>query len=135
MSYETLRLVHIVCAHLSIAGFVLRGAWMLRDSPLLATRWARTLPHINDTVLLAAAIALAVWSQQVPWAQAWLAAKIGGLLAYIGLGMLALKPGRPKRVWMGSISRLGTTIRSSITSAGSKPSRNLLTQFHFQMGP
>ena len=119
MSYETLRLVHIVCAHLSIAGFVLRGAWMLRDSPLLATRWARTLPHINDTVLLAAAIALAVWSQQVPWAQAWLAAKIGGLLAYIGLGMLALKPGRPKRVragawvaavatfaWMLSVARL-----------------------------
>lgn len=119
MSYETLRLVHIVCAHLSIAGFVLRGAWMLRDSPLLATRWARTLPHINDTVLLAAAIALAVWSQQAPWAQAWLAAKIGGLLAYIGLGMLALKPGRPKRfragawvaavatfAWMLSVARL-----------------------------
>ena len=82
MSYETLRLVHIVCAHLSIAGFVLRGAWMLRDSPLLATRWARTLPHINDTVLLAAAIALAVWSQQAPWAQAWLAAKIASARFY-----------------------------------------------------
>ena len=119
MDYNDLRNLHIATAHLSVAGFALRGIWMLRDSPLLATRWARTLPHINDAVLLTAAIGLAVWSQQAPWALPWLTAKIGGLLAYIGLGMVALKPGRPKGIraaawlaalftfaWMLSVARL-----------------------------
>lgn len=53
----------------------------------------RWLPHVNDTALLAAAIALAVWSGQYPLQQPWLTAKVCALLAYIMLGRQALRPG------------------------------------------
>jgi uncharacterized membrane protein SirB2 len=93
-----IRAVHIGAVFLSIALFALRGGWMIADSPLLGTRFARVVPHVVDTVLLAAGIALSVLSQQYPLAQPWLTAKIGGLLLYIGLGTVALKPGRSKSV-------------------------------------
>ena len=80
---------------------------MLADSPLLRQRWVRIVPHVNDTLLLAAAIGLAASSGQYPWTHAWLGAKIGGLLAYIGFGVIALRPGRPKAVrfaaWMAAL--------------------------------
>ncbi len=46
--------------------------------------------------LLAAAIALAVMLRQYPFVQGWLTAKVLALAVYIVLGMLALRPGRPK---------------------------------------
>jgi uncharacterized membrane protein SirB2 len=69
---------------------------MLRDSPRLNDRWVRVLPHINDTLLLTAAIAMLVVTRLNPLEQPWLMAKIIGLLAYIGVGTVALKRGRSK---------------------------------------
>ncbi len=117
--YLDIRTLHIACALISLAGFVFRGVLMLRNSPHLRSRWTRTLPHINDTILLMAAIALVVRSAQYPWAHGWLAAKIGGLLAYIGLGFVAFRFGSSLRIrtvawlaaivvycWMLSVARL-----------------------------
>lgn len=119
ISYADLRLLHILFASLSFVGFTLRGLLMLVDSPILQRRWVRTMPHINDTLLLAAAIGLAVMSGQYPWTMPWLAAKIIGLLAYIGLGVIALRPrfSKPVRLaawiaalicfaWIASVARL-----------------------------
>ena len=119
MSDASLRLLHIACALLSGAGFLGRGLLMWRASPLLQARWVRTLPHVNDTVLLGAAVALAWQSGQTPWTHAWLGAKIIGLLAYIGLGMLALRRAKSRNgrlmafvgalavfAWMLSVARL-----------------------------
>ena len=97
-SYILLKYLHIACVVLSGTGFVLRGAWMMRDSPMLARRWVRVVPHVVDTVLLASAIALAVMIRQYPLVQAWLTAKVLGLIAYIGLGTIALKRGRTRAV-------------------------------------
>ena len=94
--YIYLRNLHIACVALSGAGFVLRGAWMMRDSPVLARRWVRVAPHVVDTLLLASAVALAIISGQYPFAQDWLTAKLAGLLAYIALGTIALKRGRSR---------------------------------------
>ena len=97
-SYTWLKYLHIACVALSGTGFVLRGAWMMRDSPMLARRWVRVAPHVVDTVLLASAIALAVMIRQYPLEQAWLSAKVLGLIAYIVLGTIALKLGRTRAV-------------------------------------
>ena len=96
--YLAVKYVHVISVVLSLTGFFLRGILMMRDSPLLAARWIRVAPHVNDTVLLVAALSLAAMSGQYPFVQGWLTAKVLGLLAYIGLGMLALKPGRPPGV-------------------------------------
>ena len=94
--YLWIKYTHMVAAVVSICGFVMRGAWMLADSPLLRARPVRVLPHVVDTVLLASAIALAAMSHQYPVQSDWLSAKVIALLAYIGLGMLALRPGRSR---------------------------------------
>jgi uncharacterized membrane protein SirB2 len=95
---DTLKLVHVTAVVLSGAGFVLRGVWMLRDSPLLQARLTRILPHVIDTVLLGSAILLALRIYQYPFVHGWLTAKVVALLAYIVLGSLALKRGRSRRV-------------------------------------
>ena len=51
--------IHVTAAFVSVGGFVLRGVWMLENSPLFSRRWVRIAPHVVDTVLLASAIALA----------------------------------------------------------------------------
>jgi len=92
-----LKLVHVSCALMSIAGFGLRGFWMLRDNPLVRHPAVRVLPHVIDTLLLASAIALLLLWHLDPLANPWLAAKIIALLVYIGLGMVALRFGRTKK--------------------------------------
>jgi uncharacterized membrane protein SirB2 len=97
-SYTLLKYLHVGCIALSGTGFMLRGAWMLRGSPMLARRWVRITPHLVDTALLASAIALALMSGQYPLAQGWLTAKVLGLIAYIVLGTIALKRGRTRGI-------------------------------------
>ena len=88
----------MTCVVTSYALFVVRGVMMMRESAALQKRWARVVPHIIDTVLLASAIVLAVMSRQYPLANGWLTAKVAGLLVYIVLGTLALKPGKTRAV-------------------------------------
>lgn len=92
-----LKLVHVATAAVSYALFFVRGIWMITGSPRLAERWARIVPHVNDTLLLAAAIWMTILLHQYPGSHAWLTAKLVALLAYIGLGMVALKHGKTKR--------------------------------------
>lgn len=96
MIYLVVKYVHITCVILSGAGFFLRGVMMLRDSRWLASPWARRLPDMIDSVLLASALTLAFLLEQYPFVHSWLTAKVLGLLAYIGLGILALKRGKTK---------------------------------------
>jgi uncharacterized membrane protein SirB2 len=98
MEYAIVKTLHVLCVVVTYLLFFVRGVWMINESPLLQRRWVRILPHVNDTVLLAAAITLAVMLRQYPGTDAWLTAKVIGLVAYIGLGTVAMKPGRPRRV-------------------------------------
>jgi len=94
--FALIKHLHLVTIVVTLALFLLRGAWMMMDSPRLQARWARIVPHINDTLLLASGIALAVLMQQYPLVHGWLTAKLFALIAYIVLGTLALKRGKTK---------------------------------------
>lgn len=98
MSYLALKHIHITAVVLSLVLFALRGAWMVVDSPRLGARWVKVVPHVIDTVLLASALGLAATLQQWPFVHHWLTVKVVLLVAYIALGMVALKPTRPKRI-------------------------------------
>ena len=98
MIYLALKHVHVSCVLLSGAGFVLRGLWMLRESPMLQRRWVKIAPHVLDTLLLGSAISMAVISAQYPLALDWLTAKLVGLLVYILCGTMALKRARTRRL-------------------------------------
>src|SRR5262245_26103348 len=93
MDYGAVKVIHQSAVALSIAGFFARGLGALRAAQWIRGRAARTLPHIVDTVLLVCAIALAWMPRLSPLDAPWLVAKIIGLVLYIGLGMVALRPG------------------------------------------
>jgi uncharacterized membrane protein SirB2 len=56
------------------------------------------VPHVVDSVLLAAAVVLVLMLREYPFGTGWLTAKTIGLVVYIGLGTVALRRGRSKRV-------------------------------------
>lgn len=127
MLYVVLKHLHVTCAVISISGFFLRGVWMLTDSPLLNRRWVRIVPHVNDTLLLAAAIGLSIAVGQYPLVHGWVTAKVLGLLGYIGFGMFALRRGRSKALrtafWLAALATAGYVVSVALT----RDPRGLLT--------
>ena len=98
MTYFAVKYFHISCALLSGGLFLQRGFWMLRESAMLQRRWVRILPHAVDSLLLISALTMVIWSEQYPFVQGWLTAKILALVVYIALGTIALKCGRTRPV-------------------------------------
>jgi uncharacterized membrane protein SirB2 len=96
--YLLLRHVHMACAALTISLFVLRGVLMFVESPLLETRVLKVLPHVIDTVLFTAALMLTTVVHQYPFVNGWLTMKVVLVVAYIGLGSVALKRGGSRRL-------------------------------------
>ncbi|MDO9221439.1 MAG: SirB2 family protein [Thiobacillus sp.] len=96
MAFSLLKQLHLSTIALTLALFVLRGFWMMRESPQLQARWVRIVPHLNDSLLLASGISLAVLTRQYPLVNGWLTAKFFALILYIVLGTIALKRGRTR---------------------------------------
>ena len=83
---------------MTLCGFLLRGLWMMRGSHLLQSSWARTVPHVVDSVLLASGIALVAGLGWYPVPPNWLAFKLAALVLYVVLGSIALKRGRTRLI-------------------------------------
>lgn len=96
--YPPLKGLHLGTVTITVALFLARGSWALARGTPPTGRWARILPHANDTLLLASGIGLVYLAGY--WPQPWLVAKLGGIVLYIGLGLLALRHGstRPQRI-------------------------------------
>lgn len=85
--FEWVKPLHVICAVVSASFFVVRGLWMLTGSSRLQLLWVRIAPHVIDTVLFASGVYLAMlWS----WAT-WILIKLVMVVAYIVLGVLALR--------------------------------------------
>ncbi len=117
--YIAVKYVHVISVILSLCGFVLRGLLMMQASSLLRMRWMRVLPHVNDTVLLVAALTLAAMSGQYPFLADWVTAKVFGVIAYIILGTLALreasKCGTRIACWLASLVVFGWIVSVALT--------------------
>ena len=119
--YESLRDVHVVLATLTIAGFILRGGWMLTASPMLSRRFVRVAPHVIDTLFLATGIILIVQLQLPVLQTGWLMAKLVGLIVYIVLGAMTLRPGRGERArllaFTGALLAFAYVVNTAITKS------------------
>ena len=119
MDYQLLKTVHVTCVVITGVLFVGRGALMLADSPLARHRLLRIVPDVNDTLLLASAIWMAVESRQYPFVAGWLTAKVIALLLYIVLGTVALSRGRTKRArviaWIAALAVFGYIVSVALT--------------------
>jgi len=96
--YSVLKYTHLACIFLTAGLFLVRGIWMMRESPRLQRKWVRIVPHVIDTILLASAIGLMIVLGQYPFFHGWLTAKFFGLIAYISLGSIALSYGRTRSI-------------------------------------
>lgn len=118
-AYLAVKYVHVTCVTLSVSGFLLRGLLRLGNSPMLQRRWVRILPHVNDSVLLAAALALTLITGQYPFVDAWVTAKVFGLISYIILGSLALKGAvtGPLRLasWLAALTMFGYVVSVALS--------------------
>ena len=119
IDYVTVKLVHQTAVALSITGFFVRGVAFLHGARWVNTRAAKTLPHLVDSVLLLSALVLAWMLRLTPGNAPWLLAKIVGLVVYVGLGVLALRPGRPQAVrataWAAALVTVAWIVSVAVT--------------------
>lgn len=117
--YSLLKHFHLTTIVITATLFVVRGVWMMVDSPRLQARWVRIVPHVNDTLLLASGLGLAFMLGQYPLVNGWLTAKFFALILYIVLGTVALKRGSTKRTrvaaWIAALLVLGYIVTVAIT--------------------
>ena len=92
---------------------------MIMDMEVLKKRWVKILAPLVDSVLLISAIFLAIKTQQYPFADHWLTAKILALVIYIALGMIALNYGRTKNIrvaaWLAALFCFGYIVSVAIS--------------------
>lgn len=119
MDYGLVKHIHLTTIAITLMLFVLRGIWMMADSPRLQLRWVRIVPHVNDTLLLISGIGLAIMLGQYPLVNDWLTAKLFGLILYIVLGTIAIKRGRTKRIriaaWIAALLVFGYIVAVAVT--------------------
>lgn len=108
MDYLLVKHLHMGMAYLSISLFILRSSLSVAESPLLQHKLVKILPHLIDTFLLLFAILLMITIKQYPFVDSWLTAKLIALLAYIGVGSIAIKRGKTAviRLWASIIAVL-----------------------------
>jgi len=85
--------VHMITGVATISGFILRGYWMMTQSPKLQLKFTRIAPHVIDTLFLLSGIVLVSMLHLNAFREPWLLAKFAGLIVYIVLGTLAIKRG------------------------------------------
>jgi uncharacterized membrane protein SirB2 len=94
--YLEIRLLHVGCVALSGTLFTVRGLMRIADLSSANQPALRWISYVIDSTLLGSAIFLTVIVRQYPFINAWLTTKVLLLLAYIGLGMMALKGARTR---------------------------------------
>ncbi|GAA5442480.1 hypothetical protein Misp06_00654 [Microbulbifer sp. NBRC 101763] len=97
VSYTLIKHTHVFAAVLSITLFLLRTSLDLSRNTAWRQTPLRWIPHVNDTVLLSAAIALVVIGSWNPAIYHWLAVKIALVFGYIIAGFFALKQSSTQR--------------------------------------
>lgn len=120
-TYAAIKTLHQTAVLLSFAGFFARGVGSLQGAAWVRSRLARTLPHVVDSVLLASALTLVWWLQLTPATAPWLVAKVAGLLVYIALGVVALRPGRAPALrtaaWVAALATFGYIVSVALTKS------------------
>ena len=113
--YPQVRNVHILAVAASGSLFLLRGLFL----NVLGASWPRALAvrwlsYAIDTTLLTAAFILMTISKQYPFVHGWLTVKVLLLMVYVALGVLAFRPGGPKRqriaLWLAALVVFGFII-------------------------
>lgn len=96
--YPQIKHAHIGLALLSGGLFALRGAMLLAGAGWPNAAPVRYLSYAVDTALLTAAMMLLTILPRELYANGWLAVKVALIVAYVVLGVFALRRGRTRGV-------------------------------------
>tara|TARA_B100002049_G_C16008872_1_gene344875 strand:- start:425 stop:799 length:375 start_codon:yes stop_codon:yes gene_type:complete len=120
--YMMAKHIHLTAVALSIVLFIVRFLWVQINPAALQKKWVKILPHIIDTILLASAVWLCVILSQYPFVNGWLTFKLFGVVAYIILGLIALKKARtaPGR-WLAFIAAIVVLAMTAMTAVTKQP--------------
>jgi len=94
--YPAVKHLHLTLIAVSVLFFVVRFVLHLRQSALMGKKVFKIAPHVIDTFLLLSGLTLCFMIKQYPFVDPWLTEKIGAVLAYIALGVIAIKANRNK---------------------------------------
>ncbi|MGP4844364.1 SirB2 family protein [Marinobacter sp. 1Y8] len=119
--YPVLKMIHVSAALLAACLFALRLGLDAAGNPGWRTTALKWLPHLNDTVLLAAALGLLLVSGWSPLVNYWLTAKIVFLVGYIVAGRIAMSAERPPRARIIAASAAAFQLALIFTLAITKP--------------
>lgn len=120
--YSILKHIHLTAIVISLTLFTLRFIWTLRGSDLMQKKWVKIVPHVNDTILLASALALCFVIGSYPFSDSWLTQKVVGVVCYILLGLWALKWAKTNGArWIGFIGAIGFVVLTAKIAVFKQP--------------
>ena len=90
-TFAILKGVHVVAVVISISLFLYRYSLLVRKPAKPLARLLKIIPHVNDTVLLVAAIGMLATLHLNPFTTPWLLAKLIALLLYIVSGAMCFR--------------------------------------------
>ena len=92
--YLTVKYTHLILIVVSVCFFIIRFIWRQVHSRMMSYKWVRVTPHIIDSSLLLSGVALIYITSFMPFTASgeWLTEKLFCVIAYIGLGYIALRP-------------------------------------------
>lgn len=105
--YEAFKHSHVLFVAISVALFLLRFIWKQMGAGILQQRWVKIVPHVNDTLLLASAIAMLIMTHRAPISDPWVTEKVLGVIGYIAFGVVAFKSTSKAKSWLGFIVAVG----------------------------
>ncbi|USD38262.1 MULTISPECIES: SirB2 family protein [Ferrimonas] len=113
--YPGVKHFHMLTILLSVSLLTVRFFWSMTGSGMLQRKWVKITPHAVDTLLLLSGASLCFLIQQFPGSSPWLTEKLLSLVAYILLGVFAMKSqGKLLKVlaflgalgWLGMIAKV-----------------------------
>lgn len=102
MDYTALKHMHTGLVGLSVAGFLIRGIAAFSGAGWVRAKPARILPHVVDTLLLASGLWLVMTIGAGVAGAPWFTAKMVGLVLYVFLGIVALRPATSRGLRIGA---------------------------------
>ncbi len=115
-----IKIFHLTFVLLSIISFVARVYLAETRPEMLEKKWLKIGPHIVNSVLLMTGVTLIFQGQWLSGEYGWIVAKIIALLAYVGLGMVAIKSQGALR-WQAFAVALACFIYIAIVAVSKNP--------------
>lgn len=128
MAYLYLKHTHVLLVVVSLLLFNARFFMRLLSGDASSMpKWAKVVPHINDSLLLLSGLGLIHLTHYIPFATApWLGVKLSLLGAYVVLGYQALKAPRRKLAWLWWLAAM-LSVTVMVLLARFKPVMSLTT--------